>query len=231
MTFTYGVIADCGIVLVADSQVTDTHSDRFGVIGTYESCRGKITRVGIRFAFSVAGNGGLADTLLAKVDRGRIDKLSSFEEVVQNYEWSMRQEFQRLYSSGAPRDLEAVFLFCGYNVVGSPQIVKLDSANFFTQNPVTGRDMAATGEARHGAAYYLHHRFYRERIPLEQAKLLAYCVAKEVADQDNSVGGPIEMEVITLKGSRPLMDTEREKYEKAHREITSQVHSFLTEFH
>jgi len=61
MTFTYAVIADSGIVLVADSQITSTHSDKHGVIGTYKSCRGKIKRIGARFAFSVAGDRDMYD--------------------------------------------------------------------------------------------------------------------------------------------------------------------------
>ncbi len=59
MTFSYAVIADGGIVLVADSQVTYTHLGNQGqVVGTYEGCRGKIKRIGKCYAFSAAGNGG-----------------------------------------------------------------------------------------------------------------------------------------------------------------------------
>src|SRR5215469_3149521 len=89
MTFTYAVIADGGIVLAADSQMTHSHSDHFGVIGTYEGCRGKIKRIGTQFAFSIAGNGGLADTLLGEVNRASIDRLHSFKEIVKAYEDAM----------------------------------------------------------------------------------------------------------------------------------------------
>lgn len=70
MTLTYAVIADGGIVLCADSQVTHTHKDPRGrVIGTYEGRQGKIRRFGgDRFAFSMAGNSGFLDALLAQVD-------------------------------------------------------------------------------------------------------------------------------------------------------------------
>jgi len=234
MTFTYAVIADGGIVLAADSQMTHSHSDHFGVIGTYEGCRGKIKRIGTQFAFSIAGNGGLADTLLGEVNRASIDRLHSFKEIVKAYEDAMARELNRLY----PRELplafrDTAFLFCGY-VPGFakpvPQVVKLSSELRMSQNPITGRDMAATGAMRHGAAYYLHHRFYQEGLPLEQAKLLAYCTAAEVAEQDNSVGGPIEMELITPEGSRALTEEEIRKYEKARRELVGKVRSYLADF-
>lgn len=234
MTFTYAVIADGGIVLAADSQMTHTHSDYFGVIGTYEGCRGKIKRIGTRFAFSIAGNGGLADTLLAKVNRASIDARPSFEKIVKSYEEAMRRELNRLYPDEIPLALrDTAFLFCGYVPAFPkplPQVVKLATELRLQQNPITGRDMAATGAMRHGAAYYLHHRFYREGMPLEQAKLLAYCAAAEVADQDNTVGGPIEVEVITPKGSRPLSDAEKAKYEKARQRVIRSVRSFVESF-
>jgi 20S proteasome alpha/beta subunit len=234
MTFTYAVIAHGGIVLVADSQITHTHSDHFGVIGTYEGCRGKIKRIGDRFAFSIAGNGGLADTLLAAVDRASVDALPSFKEIVKAYETAMGQELDRLYPGEVPLALvETEFLFCGY-IPGFPspvpQLVKLAAGMRLQQNPITGRDMAATGATRHGAAYYLHHRFYREGMQLEQAKLLAYCAAAEVADQDNSVGGQIEMEIITSEGSRALAEEERGKCEKARQEIISSVRTLVESF-
>lgn len=234
MTFTYAVIADGGIVLAADSQMTHTHSDHFGVIGTYEGCRGKIKRIGARFAFSIAGNGGLADTLLAKVNRANIDALPSFEEIVKSYEEAMRRELDRLYPDEMPLALrDTAFLFCGYVPAFPkplPQVVKLATELRLQQNPITGRDMAATGAMRHGAAYYLHHRFYREGMPLEQATLLAYCAAAEVADQDNSVGGPIEVEVITPDGSRAMTDEDINKYETARKEIVSKVTAFVGAF-
>jgi 20S proteasome alpha/beta subunit len=237
MTFTYAVIADGGIVLAADSQVTHTHPDQFGVIGTYEGCRGKIRRIGNRFAFSIAGNGGLADTLLSKVNTAEAANLPSFGDVVHHYGESMRDELRRLYpQEPPPLALSATFIFCGYTHGASqlhvPQIVKLDSTAYFAQNPITGRGMAASGAERHGAAYYLRHRFYREEplMPLEQAKLFAYCIAREVADQDNSVGGPIEVEVITPQGAGPLIQADLAKYEKGRQEIISTVRSFVESF-
>jgi hypothetical protein len=78
--------------------------------------------------------------------------------------------------------------------------------------------------------WFLHHRFYREDplMPLEQAKLLAYCIAAEVADQDNSVGGQIEVEVITPEKSESLRGTE--KYERARQRMAAGVRSVLDSF-
>ena len=235
MTFTYAVIAEGGIVLAADSQVTYTHRDELGVIGTYEGCRGKIKRTGNRFAFSMAGNGGLADTLLAKVNLQEAESLlPSFEAVVQYYEKSMHDELLKIYRPevrNVPLEITATFIFCGYTLAHGqqvPQLVKLDSVSHFLPNPITGRGWAWTGADRHGGALYLHHRFYRDGMPLEQAKLLAYCIAAEVAHQDNTVGGPIEVEVITPEKSEPLRDLE--KYENARQQMISKILSYVENF-
>jgi hypothetical protein len=65
-------------------------------------------------------------------------------------------------------------------------------------------------------------------MPLEQAKLLAYCIAAEVADQDTGVGGPIEMEVITPGGSEAM--TNLAKYESARQELLGRVRTSPAEF-
>ncbi len=231
MTFTYAVISRGGIVLVADSQVTFTHKDKRGsIVATYEDTRGKIRRIGNRCAFSTAGNGGFIDTLLAKADLDGIGESLSFDEAVRKYGKVFREHCQAEYPNGRI-PLEAAFLFCGY--IGDPskrvpQIVKLDSAFDFQQNPISKRGFAWTGEIMHGAALYLQHRFYREDLELEQAKLLAYCIAAEIADQDNSVGGPIEVEVITPDSSGPL--TNLEKYEKARQDLLATVRAYLNRF-
>jgi len=239
VTFTYAVIADGGIVLVADSQMTHTHRDQLGsVIGTYEGRRGKIMRLGERFSFSICGNGGLVDTLLAEVDEAevtrKVERSEPFEKIVQTYELAFRHLINERYKGEQRLRVNrygVAFLFCGFvfkQGKNLPQIAKLDIADDFLWNPLTTRDHAATGSESHGAAYYLHHRFYRDGMPLEQAKLLAYCIAKEVADQDNSVGGPIEMEVITPDGSHAFKDLE--KYEAARKTMIDSVASILQSF-
>lgn len=228
MTFSYAVIAEGGIVLAADSQVTHTHRTEYGdVIGTYVNQRGKIKRLRDRAAFSIAGNAGFADTLLAKARFKGIDPDQSFEELVKDYAKVFRAEVDDKHE-GLPNQLQVAFLYCGYIRDGAqhvPQIVKLDSSNYFAYNSVTGRGYAWSGATEHGAAIYLHNRFYREELTLEQAKLLAYCIAAEVAQQDNSVGGPIEVEVITPTGTSAL--TGIEKYEQGRQEIANQIDSFL----
>ena len=233
MTFTYAVIADGGIVLCADSQVKHTHRDQLGnVVGTYKGSQGKIRRFRDRFAFSICGNAGLVDTLLAEVDESLVEKADSFEKAVQVYQLAFQSYVKAKYTDQPHvRSFGIAFLFCGFVIHpwrSEPLVVKLDIASDFLWNPVTGRNYAATGAERHGAAFYLHHRFYREGMPLEQAKLLAYCAAAEVADLDDSVEGPIEMEIITPEGSRPLNDLK--KYENARRGILEKVRSSLAAF-
>jgi 20S proteasome alpha/beta subunit len=238
MTLTYALIADGGIILAADSQVTHTHSvpDPLGhgrrVVGTYEGTHSKIRRIEKDSAFSVAGNLGLVNTLLARADNAGISPKKQFEELVKGYASAFCEVLFDERLQLAPR-IEAAFLFCGY--IGPPesrhpQIVKLDSAANFNYNPITDEGFAFTGSEEHGAVLYLHHRFYRPRMPLEQAKLLAYCIVAEVADQDNSVGGPIEVEVITPNGSQALRDSDIEKYEQARQSLIAKVRATLDEW-
>jgi 20S proteasome alpha/beta subunit len=230
MTFTCGVISTGGIVLVADSRVTHSHRDSIGrVIGTYKGQVGKIRRIRDHSAFSIAENLGLADTLLAEAN-GRVDE-TCFEAAVQSYQKSFIDSLIRMYRGcpppGAPR---VEFLFCGYTSAKVPQIVKLSSENLCPQNPITRRGYLSTGSAKeHGAAIYLHHRFYRDDLTLEQAKLLAYCMAAEVAQFDDTVGGPLEIEVITPEGSGPL--TRLETYERARQEMVGQLEAYVAKFH
>lgn len=234
MTFSYAVIAKGGIVLAADSQVTHTHLSELGeIIGTYENQRGKIRRLKNKAAFSMAGTGGFIDTLLTKAELAGIDSSKPFEDVVIGYQRVFRGELERNYQGSSPRNMEAVFLFCGYiseNSQRVPQIVRLDSSGPtpFECSPVTGSGWAWSGAFLHGAAIYLQNRFYRKDLTLEQAKLLAYCIAAEVAEQDNTVGGPIEVEVITPSGSSPL--TNIEKYEAARQRLARDIAHFLREF-
>jgi 20S proteasome alpha/beta subunit len=229
MTFTYAVISTGGIVLVADSQVTYTHQDSVGnVIGTYKNQVGKIRRIGNHSAFSIAENLGLADTLLAEANRSVEE--TSFEASVQSYQRSFIDSLKRMYQGypppGAPR---VEFLFCGYTQNRVAQIVKMSSDTLFAQNPITRCGYASTGSAKeHGAALYLHHRFYRDDLNLEQAKLLAYCTAAEVAEFDNSVGGPLEIEVITPEGSGSL--TRLEVYAEARERLIGLVAEYIAKF-
>jgi hypothetical protein len=160
MTFTYAVIADAGIVLCADSQMVHTHSDQFGrVIGTYEGRRSKIRRIGRRFAYSICGNGGLVDTLLAEVNEADAETME-FEAMVAMYMDAFQKVFIEKYRGRDQvinaRRLGVVFLFCGFIVrYGKqiPRVIKLDVANDFSWLPITGRDYASTGQESHGAAY------------------------------------------------------------------------------
>ena len=238
MTLTYALIADRGIVLAADSQVTYTHNvadDRVGsrIVGTYERTRSKIRRLGKYAALSMSGNAGLADTLLTRAESSQIDTSQPFEKLVKAYGTAFCEVWFNERTQLAPR-IEVAFLFCGY--MGSrrakhPHIVKLDSNRDFNYNPITNEGFAFTGAVEHGAVLYLHHRFYRPRMPLEQAKLLAYCIVAEVADQDNSVGGPIEVEVISPNGSKPLRGSEIRKYENFRQDLISTFQRQLSDFH
>ena len=112
-----------------------------------------------------------------------------------------------------------------------PARVILHSRTNFSYDDVARREPAWTGQTEHGAALYLHHRFYPHNkdtlLPLEQAKLLAYCVVAEVAEMDNGVGGPIEMELITPQSSRPLTESEIDRYKQARQRLVASVRSFL----
>jgi 20S proteasome alpha/beta subunit len=230
MTFTYSLIADAGIVLVADTQVTYTHRNKIGETdGTYEGRRSKLRFIGKHSAFSVAGNGGLVDTLVGAAEQaGSLGE--EFGPAIDAY----RKAFLAVYNdkyAGRVNRLDATFLFCGY-VQGAagpkPQIIKLDMAGGFEYNPIYGSGWASSGSANHGAALYLHHRLYQDNLPLERAKFLAYLVAREVAEQDTSVGGSIEMVVITPKGANRVRNTK--KYEAGRREFIKNQTGFFENF-
>jgi 20S proteasome alpha/beta subunit len=235
MTLSYAAIADGGIVLAADSQITYTHRvpefESSRVVGTYKGLQSKIRRLGNHSAFSFAGNRGLVDTLLAKAELAGIDPTKSFEELVKLY-GNVFCEVQVSERIQLPA-IDAAFLFCGYIGRGKdrhPQIVKLDSRLGFSYNAITDQGFAFTGAAEHGGVLYLHHRFYRPRMPVEQAKLLVYCVVAEVAAQDNSVGGPIEMEIITPHGSEALSESDIARYEKVRRKLIATAAKTLSQF-
>jgi 20S proteasome alpha/beta subunit len=212
MTFTYACLSEGGIVLAADSQVTfSQHDEERNVVGTYLSERSKIRRIGKHSAFSIAGRSGLADAILEalELDRFAMQALS-FDEALELCGRIFNSEIMKRGNSVPAVD----FMFCGYaDVRGTrvPRRVILSSGNRFSYRDVSRYEPAWTGAVEHGAALYLHHRFHpRERLlSLEQAKFLAYCIVKEVADMDNTVGGQIEMEVITELGSKPFTDIER----------------------
>lgn len=235
VTLNYAAIGEGGIVLTSDSQVTHIHrGENGGVLGTYEGQRIKIVRLGTEAAFSVSGNSGLVDTLLAKVEieTGGYGDTLTFEETVQKYRRIFAQEWNDKCDQPHPGP-EAAFLFCGY--IGTtekkfPQIVRLDSRTSFAYNPITRRGWAWAGAESHGAALYLHHRFYRDAMPLEQLKLLAYSIVAEVADQDNSVGPPIEMVVVTPTGLLAIEDPEKAKYENARQRMIQGIGTFLADF-
>ena len=155
-----------------------------------------------------------------------------FDEIVTDYRKIFVAEWDEQFSR-TDEPIDVAFVFCGYVTGGKkvfPKIVKLESRGRFTYNPITSRGFASSGRTEHGAALYIHHRFYREDplMPLVQAKLLAYCIASEVAEFDNIVGGPIEMEVITPQGSGPLRDLKR--FERARQEILDSTRSLLAKF-
>jgi hypothetical protein len=231
MTLTYAIIANGGIVLTADSQLTFTHRlpqyPGAPIIATYENTRHKIRRLRNGSAFSVAGNNGLIDTLLAKADAEPIDDSKSFNEVVLAYSQFFRDEYASTHGNiDLHMRQHAEFLFCGYSGKAIPQIVKLASSrDFFYDAVAAGEGYGLTGDKEHGGVLYLHHRFYRGAMPLDTAKLLAYCILAEVADSSTSIGPPIEMVVITKSGAAPILDFSG--YEEKRQELIGKVKMFL----
>jgi hypothetical protein len=232
MTLNYALIADGGIVLAADSQATVRHEVLSGgqsrIVGTYVGKKSKIRSLRNGSAFCIAGSGGLADALLAKAELEPIDDTKPFETMVVEYSFLFQEEFLRVYRESEYQD-HCAFLFCGYsgrNGKTVPQIVKLSSQNAFAYNPVaTSEGYGFSGSEEHGGVLYLHHRLYSPGMPMETAKCLAYCILSEVAELDNTVGGPIEMAIVTESGVEPFSGSER--YEKMRREIVATVRKLI----
>jgi 20S proteasome alpha/beta subunit len=229
MTLTYALIANGGIILAADSQTTYRHEvANFGqpsLVAAYEGKRSKIRTLRNGSAFSIAGNTGLVDWVLAKADSERIDDTKPLDHMVFEYSRLFRAEYLKAYQDTDWRP-RCAFLFCGYSGVNgnrAPQIIKLSSENTFMFNPLEG--FGFTGDVEHGALLYLHHRLYSPGLPLDTAKCLAYCILAEVADLDNSVGGPIEMAIVTESGVKPF--TEFDRYERKRQQIHETVRSMI----
>jgi hypothetical protein len=158
MTLTYALIADGGIILAADSQVTHTHRiptmEGPRIVGTYEGKKSKIRRLGNHCVFSMSGNAGLANTLLARAELAGIDSSESFETLVKEYGNVFAEVYFNERVQLAPR-IDVAFLFCGYigrSEEKRPQIVKLDSNMNFNYNAITDEGFAFTGEEKHGGA-------------------------------------------------------------------------------
>ncbi len=232
MTFTYAIIAEGKIVLVADSRENYSQRNELGEItGNFRGERSKIQRFGKNLTFSVAGNIGVVDTLLEKVAQESIDPESCFEKIAEAYQRVFREEYGRTY--GGLTGPRAAFLLCGYISGGgrrTPQIRKLESANHFQPDLKTGSGAFSTGATQHGAALFLHYRFGQKKLTLPQAKLLAYSLVAEVADQDETVGRPIEMKVIESAGSHEIDSVELKKLDSARREIAARIQSGLKRF-
>src|SRR5215471_13701521 len=98
MTFSYALIADGGIVLVADSQVTHTHSIHSGrVVGTYEGRRPKLRRLADRTVLSISGSRGFVDALLLRAEREKVRPDQEYEKLVDAYQFAFRKELHENY--------------------------------------------------------------------------------------------------------------------------------------
>ena len=224
MTFTYALVADSGVVLAADSELTYTHSateDFVGepfVIGTFQSKTHKIKRLPNGIAFSVAGNQGLIERLLSAIDT---EVNLSFMEAILQFHRALHEEYEKMYPENEAGQLHCDFLFAGYqssaNRKAEPLLAKLSSRDRFSLNFPAWFDF--TGRQYHGAALYLHHRLASEGMPLEAAKRLVYCVLAEVAMLDNMCGTPIEMVVVTSDGIANVPQAELEGYEETRKRV------------
>ena len=229
MTLTYALVADSGIVLAADSQVTDYHkigedAGPMRVVGAYKSKTSKIRQLKNGSAFSIAGNAGIVDSLLATAD-AELDDSGPFEDVVRAHENLFRDEYEKAYGKDN-YPVRCAFLFCGFTKHHYPQIIQLDSSTGFTWNPVaTTKGYGFTGRENHGGVLYLHRRLFVREMKLDAAKCLAYCVLSEVADLDEVVGPPIEMAVITESGVAPITDFSR--YERKRQQVIGAAQSII----
>src|SRR6266849_4512849 len=107
-----------------------------------------------------------------------------------------------------------------------PQIIKLSSETAFSLNPAaTGKGSGFTGSEHHGGVLYLHHRLCSPGMPLDAAKCLAYCILSEVAELDTSVGGPIEMAIVTESGVEPFSGFDA--YEEKRQQIVDAVRKLI----
>lgn len=220
MTLAYGLISEGGIVLAADSQFTyPSFVFKDGgliEVATYISESSKIKPLNCGGAVAMSGDVAYAGSLLDAAESIGHNSEMAFQDVLDKHARCFAQEHRRVYK-GHKSCPHCSFLFCGYDtrrcddkIVSSPVIVKLSSYNQFSPAPVgcTSCRYGFIGREDHGGALYLHHRFFpraSSKLSLESAKCLAYyCVISEVIRQDNTVGEPIGMAVITPSGMKMI---------------------------
>jgi len=236
MTLNYALIADKGIVLGSDSEAIHSHiAAEFGdsrIVATYREKKRKLRILRNGCAFSVAGNSGLVDELLAKADAEGIDDSKPFEPVAHEYQRVFQNEYTKSYGNDQGTRPNCEFLFCGYDGKGKariPKIIKLSSHCWFSWNSIgSAYGFGFSGRESHGAVLYLHHRLHTPRMPLESAKCLVYSALAEVAELDNIVGLPIQMVVVTRSGPAiEIGQTELNSYNEKRKRIVPALRSVL----
>ena len=187
MTLTICIKAADGIVLASDSRATsrDPRSET-----TINDTVKKIFPVGKFSGIGIAGDGGLAMTLLDEL-KDKIHHDSEIRKLMREFHKFGKNIFDNWFPHEKPEERSGLsIILAGYANGGDAEIYNLFSFDNFVPRKST------TGFSCLGITYlaqYLLNRFYQPDITAEHAaELAAFCI-KETASQDGKVGGNLQL--------------------------------------
>ncbi len=187
MTLTICIKAADGIVLASDSRATsrDPRSET-----TINDTVKKIFPVGKFSGIGIAGDGGLAMTLLDEL-KDKIHHDSEIRKLMHEFHKFGKDIFDNWFPHEKPKERSGLLIIlAGYANGGDAEIYNLFSFDNFVPRKST------TGFSCLGITYlaqYLLNRFYQPDITAEHAaELAAFCI-KETASQDGKVGGNLQL--------------------------------------
>ena len=187
MTLTICIKAADGIIFASDSRATsrDPRSET-----TINDTVKKIFPVGKFSGIGIAGDGGLAMTLLDDL-KEKIHRDGEIRKLIKEFHKFGKDIFDEWFPHEKPGERSGLsIVLAGYTVENEAEIYNLFSFDNFVPRK------SATGFSCLGITYlaqYLLNRFYQSTITIEHAaELAAFCI-KETATQDGKVGGDLQL--------------------------------------
>lgn len=193
MTLTICIKASDGIVFASDSRATSRDPRQETTINDRVK---KIFSIGKHSGMGIAGDGGLAMTLIDEL-KEKIHSESEIKKLTKEFHKFGKDIFNDWFSHEKPDERSFLsIVLAGYTTDGDGEIYNLFSFDNFVPRKST------TGHSCLGITYlaqYLLNSFYQSDITVEHAaELAAFCII-ETATQDGKVGGDLQIAKFSLK--------------------------------
>ncbi len=187
MTLTICIKASDGIVLASDSRATSRDPRQETTINDRVK---KIFSIGKHSGMGIAGDGGLAMTLIDEL-KEKIHSEGEIRKLTREFHKFGKDIFNDWFSHEKPNERSFLsIVLAGYTADGDGEIYNLFSFDNFVPRKST------TGFSCLGITYlaqYLLNRFCQPDITTEHAaELAAFCII-ETASQDGKVGGDLQI--------------------------------------